>query len=451
MSTLDIEPSPELIAAITRNIFLQLRSMPRPDQEPDLDPDITSSLEGSSSSELPSSEPPRLSSDDERLSAMEDSIRVLLERTSHTNGDADDEGDGGSCRTNLGYILGGRYRDLKSDQKAAQNELARQIRQIMKALTKRAGAQIDEDDDDDDDQSIISPTERGFRPDYGKPPKYETNESLIRRTVEILLGQYELNESTGHYTCEGVLFNKKDCYFLATTFFENKKRAYQISKSSEKKKRYERAKRNNRRHLRQRQTKEKRATQVEAYLTKYHVELPDEVFQSDLMTELVSGLDSSEISSPSSAESADEGDEIVPKSLVRAEHVKARRADYYACLAAHASLTSTERRRKVKLWEERKSACRSKKLDRIYKRLDKLMDKEQEEDTKGVRMWARRVSLGNKTIRIPRCKKAIWPFMVDQAWLDDDEDFRKAAWTKLQQADPAGLDLQINTDSQSSD
>ncbi|KAL5514906.1 hypothetical protein ACEPAG_2222 [Sanghuangporus baumii] len=251
----------------------------------------------------------------------------------------------------------------------------------MKALTKRSGVPIDDDDNGDVDESVISPTERGFALNYDKPPKYEANDNLIKRTVEILLGGYELDDSTGHYTCEGVSFNKKDCYFLAATFFENKKRAYQIP------------------------------------------------------------------------ESADEGDEILPKSITRAKHVKARRDDYLACLAAQASLTSTERRRKVKLWEEKKPACRSKKLERIYKRLDKLMDKESEEEekTKGVRMWARRVSLGNETVRIPRCKNVVWPFMVDESWLNDDRGFTKAAWTKLQQADPVGLDLQINTDSESSD
>ncbi|KAL5512435.1 hypothetical protein ACEPAG_3427 [Sanghuangporus baumii] len=417
MSTRSVGPSPELIAAIARTVFQQLHNA-EPVQESHLDPDVTSPLDGSSELELPSSEPPRLSSDDERLSAMEDSIRILLERTSHLSADADDEGDGGIRRRAVGYILGERYKDLSSDQKAARNELSRQIRQIMKALTKRSGVPIDDDDNGD------------------------ANDNLIKRTVEILLGGYEslqLDDSTGHYTCEGVSFNKKDCYFLAATFFENKKRAYQIRKSDEKKKKYERAKRNNRRHLRQCQTKEQRMARARAYKEKYHVELPDEIFQSDFMTELVSDLDSSEISSPSSAESADEGDEILPKSVTRAKHVKARRDDYLACLAAQASLTSTERRRKVKLWEEKKLACRSKKLERIYKRLDKLMDKESEEEkgeeTKRRTKWADESAASAEPT--PPWKQ--------------NGPYTEVAWTKLQQADPVGLDLQINTDSESFD
>lgn len=81
------------------------------------------------------------------------------------------------------------------------------------------------------------------------------------------------------------------------------------------------------------------------------------------MTEEVSELNSSDISSPEAT--AASGDEILPIQR-RKEHVKAKRAQHSAELAAEARLTNTERRRKIKIWEEKKPAARSKKVSRVF-------------------------------------------------------------------------------------
>lgn len=60
----------------------------------------------------------------------------------------------------------------------------------MKALARRGGAPEDEDEADEVE---LAPTECGFAPNYEKPPTYPANENLITRTVEILIGQFQVS------------------------------------------------------------------------------------------------------------------------------------------------------------------------------------------------------------------------------------------------------------------
>ncbi|KAL5513459.1 hypothetical protein ACEPAH_3858 [Sanghuangporus vaninii] len=439
--------SPEIIEGLVRRFLLSQNgaSSPLPaSSDPSFDPAIViAPSEISNASDSLGEQPDVL----EVVSAMRNEIVYLNERL--TSSDADDEGDGRIRRNSSrrrGCLLGGTLKHLSEEEQMVRKEITRRVRPVMTALTNSG-----EDPQHIEDDDTIPENEKGFVPDYDRPPKFNANEELISRTVELVCRHYDQDPQTSRFASDGVEFTKKDCYQFATTAFENKKRAYQIQKNAERKKKADRAKRNNRRHGRRRQTKDHRQKYATKYKEKYGVELPDETFQSDFMIDLISELDSSDIATSDSTDSADDADSDVDarttrKLAERTRRVKAARETRFSLLAAQASLTQKERRQKIKLWEERKLQCRSKRLNRIYKRLDRLADDEREGDSKDLRRWARRVSIGNTSPRIPKVKKRVWPFMIDKAWLADDPDLKKARWTKLQRSDPDGLVLGIDSD-----
>ncbi|KAL5476402.1 hypothetical protein ACEPAI_3407 [Sanghuangporus weigelae] len=166
------------------------------------------------------------------------------------------------------------------------------------------------------------------------------------------------------------------------------------------------------------------------------MDLPAEIFQSDCMTELLSELDSTDIPNPSSDEGVSDEDEEDDELKKREEVVQMARTIRFTVAGL------TQRAQKVQMWEERKPAFRSAKLTEVYKRLDKLKN----ETRANSHHRTRRVFIGNTSSKIPKCKKVVWPFMVDTAWLSDDEDHKKSCWTKLQRSDPADLDLGFVSD-----
>lgn len=96
---------------------------------------------------------------------------------------------------------------------------------------------------------------------------------------------------------------------------------------------------------------------VSTYEKEYGTKLPDEIFQSDCMTDLVSELDSSEVSSDHCEEDYEEDEETLQAK--KAEKIEKAKLDHAATLRAHARLTPWERRAKVKVWEEKKPEFRS--------------------------------------------------------------------------------------------
>ncbi|OCB86300.1 hypothetical protein A7U60_g6612 [Sanghuangporus baumii] len=354
--------SPEIINAILSQYVLSLQG------SPPIDPTL------SSEPSLPSSDPPSepipesQEQINQRLTALENEIRLLKEKRTNDGEDADDEGDGGvNDRAQFrGCFLGVPARYLSEEQKMVRKDLTRRVRQVMKGLTKLGDA---EDENYNPAEDNIPSGETGFMPDYDKPPKYSANEDLIVRTVDLVTLEHTMQN--GHYMFEDVLFTKKDVRQFATSTFENKKRAYQTEKDNEKKRKVVRAQKKNRRHVRQRHTKKTRKIYASTYKDTYSVQLPDEIFQSDCMTELVSELDSSDIPDEpgGSDENEDEDDEemrAMKKESARRMLVKTEKTIYHTRLALHALLTEKERRQKVKVWEEKKPEFHSKKVSILF-------------------------------------------------------------------------------------
>ena len=82
---------------------------------------------------------------------------------------------------------------------------------------------------------------------------------------------------------------------------------------------------------------------------------------------------------------------------------------------------------------------KKKKLTEIYAKLDGFAFKDLGDKNKTQRASAKRVDIGNKKPGIPECKKRVFPFMVDDLWLDTDRDGKRKKWTKLTNANPPGF------------
>ena len=65
--------------------------------------------------------------------------------------------------------------------------------------------------------------------------------------------------------------------------------------------------------------------------------------------------------------------------------------------------------------------------------------KDLEESKKKQRPTTRRVNLDRKNPGIPGVKRRVFPFMVDEGWMADDENGLKESWGKLARSNPPGF------------